>query len=126
MLELYANIRKRRNELEMTQSELAAKVGYSDKSMVAKVENGKVDLPQSKILEFARALQTTPSELMGWNEKVSNWMEYHGIEYDTDTQEYLQELRDRSEMKMLFKSAKTASKEQIEAIVHLLDSMKGK
>lgn len=125
MLELYANIRKRRNELEMTQSELANKVGYSDKSMVAKVENGKVDLPQSKILEFAKALNTTPSELMGWKEKVSDWIAFQNG-FDTEEEEYLQELRDRSEMKMLFKSAKTASKEQIEAIVNLLDSMKGK
>ena len=45
---------------------------------------------------------------------------------DRETREYLQELRDRNEMKMLFKSAKTASKEQIEAIVNLLESMKGK
>ena len=45
---------------------------------------------------------------------------------ELETQEYLQELRDRSEMKMLFKSAKTASKDQIEAIVNLLESMKGK
>lgn len=45
---------------------------------------------------------------------------------DMEEQEYLQELRDRSEMKMLFKSAKTATKDQLLAIVNLLDSMKGK
>lgn len=65
MLQLYANIKKRRLELEMTQSDLAQKMGYADKSMIAKIEKGTVDLPQSKIIAFAKILQTTPGELMG-------------------------------------------------------------
>jgi repressor LexA len=67
-LKLYENIRERRKELGLTQSDLAHKVGYSDKSMIAKIENGKVDLGQSKILEIAKALQISPSELTGWED----------------------------------------------------------
>lgn len=66
MLQLYKNIKNRRTELHLTQSELADKMGYADKSMIAKIEKGLVDLPQSKILAFAKALETTPSCLMGW------------------------------------------------------------
>lgn len=66
MLQLYKNIKSRRTELHLTQSELADKMGYADKSMIAKIEKGLVDLPQSKILAFAEALETTPSYLMGW------------------------------------------------------------
>ena len=66
MLQLYKNIKSRRTELRLTQSELADKMGYADKSMIAKIEKGLVDLPQSKILAFAEALETTPSCLMGW------------------------------------------------------------
>lgn len=66
MLDLYENIKSRRLELDMTQEELAEKTGYSGKSMIAKIEKGKVDLPQSKILLFANALKTTPAYLMGW------------------------------------------------------------
>jgi transcriptional regulator with XRE-family HTH domain len=66
MVELYENIKKRRMELGMTQTELANKVGYSDKGMISKVENGKVDIPQSLIFKFAKALKTTPAYLMGW------------------------------------------------------------
>lgn len=51
----------------MTQTDLALKMGYADKSMIAKIEKGNVDLPQSKILAFANALETTPGELMGWD-----------------------------------------------------------
>jgi len=69
MLELYKNIKNKRNELHISQEELANKVGYTDRSMIAKVEKGGVDLTQTKIALFAKALQSTPSELMGWEEE---------------------------------------------------------
>lgn len=62
------NIRKRRIELSMTQEELAAKMGYKSKSTINKIELGINDIPQSKIVQFAEKLGTTPSDLMGWNE----------------------------------------------------------
>lgn len=72
MISLYKNIKKRRTELGMTQDELAKKLGYmSGKSMIAKIEAGKVDLPQSKIVEFANALHTTPGDLLGSIEEDS-------------------------------------------------------
>lgn len=68
MLELYRNIKKRRKDLGLTQTDLALKLGYADKSMVAKIEAGSVDLSQSKIVAFAEALETTPAYLMGWED----------------------------------------------------------
>lgn len=69
MLELYKNIRGKRKELKISQEELAKMVGYTDRSMIAKVEKGEVDLSQTKIGLFAKALQTTPASLMGWEEE---------------------------------------------------------
>lgn len=66
--DLYNNIKNRRTELNMTQTELAQKVGYADKGMISRVENGKVDLSQSQIIKFAKALDIDPGVLMGWNE----------------------------------------------------------
>lgn len=73
MIDLYKNIKKRRQELKMSQSKLAELVGYTNRSSIAKIEAGKIDLPQSKIAEIARALQTTSSDLMGWKDKKINW-----------------------------------------------------
>ena len=64
-LELYKNIKARRVELGLTQTELARRAGYADKSMISRIEKGLIDLPQTKIMEIAQALHTTPSELMG-------------------------------------------------------------
>ena len=68
MLELYKNIRKRREELGLSQLELAELTGYTSKTSISKIESGSIDLPQSKIKAFADALRTTPSKLMGWTE----------------------------------------------------------
>lgn len=62
------NIYKRRIELGMTQEELAEKLGYKSKSSINKIELGVNDLPQRKIALFAKALHTTPGDLMGWND----------------------------------------------------------
>lgn len=73
MEEVYKNIRKRRLELGMTQSELARLAGYENRSSIARIERGDHDLPQSKVLDIARALNTTPSYLYGWEgEEVAN------------------------------------------------------
>lgn len=68
ILSLYKNIKAKRQELGLSQEELAKKVGYRDRTSIAKIETGKVDLSQSKIIEFANILGVTPSCLMGWDE----------------------------------------------------------
>lgn len=66
MLNLYKNIKLQRQKLGLTQSDLVKRLGYADKSMIAKIENGNIDLPQSKIVAFANALNISPLLLMGW------------------------------------------------------------
>lgn len=68
MTSIGENISIKRKELGMTQEQLAQKLGYKSKSTINKIELGVNDIPQSKIVRFAEALQTTPAELMGWFE----------------------------------------------------------
>ena len=69
MLDVYKRIKQLRINLGMSQGELADKTGYNDRSSIAKIEAGEVDLTQSKIVAFAKALNTTPGYLMGWDEE---------------------------------------------------------
>jgi repressor LexA len=64
-------IYKIRNEKGLTQDELAAAVGYKSRSTIAKIESGERDAPQTMIVALAKALGTTPSYLMGWEESNS-------------------------------------------------------
>lgn len=65
MSEIYDRIKQRRLELGLTVEELAQRMGYKDKSSISKIENGKADIPQSKVVAFARALNTTTAFLIG-------------------------------------------------------------
>lgn len=64
-METHENIKRLREKLGWSQEELAEKVGYTDRSSIAKIEAGKVDLQQSKIAAFAAALSVSPAQLMG-------------------------------------------------------------
>lgn len=59
-------IKARRNELKLSQRELAARLGYNDHTTLTRIEAGKVDLTQSKVAQFADVLGVTPAYLMGW------------------------------------------------------------
>lgn len=64
MKRLYLNIRNRRLELNMSQEELARKVGYTDRSSIAKIETGKVDISVNMLQKIAAALDTDPLTLL--------------------------------------------------------------
>ena len=55
-----------RKEQKLTQRELAARMGYTDHTTITRIEAGKVDLPQSRIAQFAKVLGVTPGHLLGW------------------------------------------------------------
>ena len=77
-------IKSLREDKKLSQSELATLVGYKDKTAIAKVEAGKVDLPQSKISAFAKALNTTTSYLFSdevAEEPVTIAAHFDGDEY---------------------------------------------
>ena len=65
MYELSTRLRLRREELGLSQEELAQRMGYRSKSSITKLEKGINDIPQSKVEELAAALQTTPAYLLG-------------------------------------------------------------
>lgn len=68
MQKLYENIKYYRKLNHMTQDELAKRAGYTDRSSIAKIERGDVDLSQSKILQFAEIFGIAAGDLVGWEE----------------------------------------------------------
>lgn len=70
MIELYKNIKRLREEKGLSQDALAKLTGYTDRSSITKIEKGQVDLQQSKIELFAKALDTSSRELVGWDNNI--------------------------------------------------------
>lgn len=95
MSELYKRIKQKREELGLSQDELAKRIGYKSRSSINKIESGENDIPQSKIRAFARALETTTAQLMGFVEfqkKLNDQVVFeeqlkqlgYGLGYDED------------------------------------------
>ena len=101
----------------MTQQELADKLNTT-KQTIGKYEKGIVsNLPLNRIRELADALDCDPSYLTGWD----------GLPEDGNEEEllsYLEELRSRPEMRMLFESSRDMSVEQVRAIVAMIENFK--
>ena len=81
MGKLHENIKKRREELEMSQDELAQKIGYTHRSAINKIEMGVNNFPTNKLDVFATALHTTPEMLMGTDvDRVQEQASYYIVE----------------------------------------------
>ena len=99
-------IKRRRKELDLTQQELALAVGYSDRSMIAKIEANAVDLPTSKVDAIAERLHTTSAYLLG-----------------LDTEARLEDLKEEinSLKNELYCTDDEAKREEIEAMLAALN-----
>lgn len=62
---LYDRIRIVREGLGISQTDLAKQCGYKGRQMISQIESGIIDLPVSKLILIAAALNVTPSYLLG-------------------------------------------------------------
>lgn len=63
-VEIGLKIKNRREEIGLTQRQLATKVGYTSPSSIAQIERGRINIPQSKLEALAVALMVDVSYLM--------------------------------------------------------------
>lgn len=72
ILNINEKIKQLRVQQGMPQQELAEHVGFKTASAINKIELGKRDINQSKIILFANALNTTPAYLMGCDDEKAD------------------------------------------------------
>lgn len=97
MAEIGKRIRSKREELGLTQEELAARLGYKSKTTIAKIENGTNDIVQSKVVDFAKALNTSVAYLMGWSESSYPNKSDYSIVLDSDERLLIERYKTLSE-----------------------------
>lgn len=68
-MDLADKVRIRRTELGLSQEELARRMGYSSRTSINKIENGR-PCSQKIIARLAKALDVSVSFLMGWDEEI--------------------------------------------------------
>lgn len=123
MYELYQNIKRYRLLKEWSQEELARRIGYADKSMISRIESGKVDLSQSQILKFAEVFGVTASDLMG-NDGAADSDNEGGYYVNAETARIAQQIYDDPDLRILFDAADDVSPESIRLAAEMLRRMK--
>ena len=73
MSTLGQRIRRRREELNLTQQELAERLGYRSKVSVSNAENDRDDMTTTRISKYAEALEVSEAYLMGWTEEDNDY-----------------------------------------------------
>ena len=100
-----------RERAGLSQVELADKIGIT-KQLLWKYENDHItNIPLEKLSLIGKVCNVDPAVLSGWKEE----------DEDEELLEYLEELRTRPEMKMLFDSSRHMSIDQVKAIVSMIE-----
>lgn len=119
-------INQRRLELGYTADALA-KLLNKNRATIYRYENGDIENMPIDVLEpLAKALNTTPAYLMGWQEphQQNKSTQKEGYYVDPETAEYAEMLRTRPEMRMLFSASRGISKEDMEKAVEYIELLK--
>ena len=61
-------IKKRREDLGLSQMQLAIKMGYNNRSAISRAETSGDEIGANRVKKFAEALNCTPAYLMGWKD----------------------------------------------------------
>ena len=72
-------IRARREELGLSVAELAKRLGKNRATVYRYESNDIEDMPSSVLEPLAKALQTTPPYLMGWDDKQTKAFDYANV-----------------------------------------------
>nr|WP_314458541.1 helix-turn-helix transcriptional regulator [uncultured Clostridium sp.] len=106
-------IKQRREELGMSQEELARMAGYKSRSSINKIEVDGRGLPQSKITAIAKALKTTPASLMGWEKTESFALDHVNSCFGESAREML------SNFQKLNESGQKEALKRVSEMVHI-------
>lgn len=115
-------IKLARETKNLSQTDLANACKISKQTLYKYENNIITNIPSDKIEVIANYLSTSPAYLMGW--ETDNKDTNNKLTDDEELQEYLEELKNRSEMRMLFSLAKGATKEDVEKAVKIIEALK--
>ena len=122
MFEIGERIRKKRKQRDMTLDDVCKKVGIA-RNTLSQYETGVItNFSLSKVESIARALNTSPGYLMGWEDDPDETDA--GISPDAEINEALEFFANRPEGKMLFSVTKDATTEEILQAVKIIEALK--
>ena len=105
-----SRLKELRTRQGLTLEYVGERIGVSKQTM-QRYESGVIfNIPKARIEALAQVYGSTPEYIMGWDAG------------DAELNEYLEELRNRPEMRMYFSLAKGATKEDVETAVRIVEA----
>ena len=105
----------------MKQIELSEKTGIN-KGAISSYLSGKYEPKQANVASLAQVLSVNEAWLLGKEVPMDTPIPAPAV--DSELGEYLEELKNRSEMRMLFQLAKGATKEDVEKAVRIIEALR--
>lgn len=127
-MRIWERIKQRRLELGYTADALA-KLLNKNRATIYRYENGDIENMPIDVLEpLAKALNTTPAYLMGWQEphQQNKSTQTEGYYVDPETAEFAEYLRTRPEARLLFSASRGISKEEMQEAVNYIEFIKSR
>lgn len=139
-----ARIKLRREQLNMSEQELANLLGYPDADSITAIEENGDSLTTPQIADISKVLRTNINWLMGWTdnpdpdypiaseklqaaqEGIDNLVGFKTNKYylDEETAEAAQSLFENDDMRLLFDAAKDSKPEDLKMAADLLKRLK--
>lgn len=108
-------LKELRTERGLTQEEVGKIIGVQ-KAAIQKYEKGNVEnMKRSAIQKLSKFFGVSPAYLMGLEDPK-----------DDEMGEYLEILKNRPELKMFFNLTKDATREEVEKVVKVIETILGK
>lgn len=120
-------IKNKRLQLGISVDELAAKLGKNRATVYRYEKDDIKDLPITVLEPLANALETTPADLLGWEDNNgSNVTEdsYSNYYLDPETAKVAQELHDDPDLRILFDAARDAKPETLRTAAEMIRVLK--
>jgi len=118
-------IREKRCELQWSQTELATRAHYSDKTAISKIENAGNNITMKQVNRIAEALGVSSAYLMGWGD-VDYVDSFGNVIETTPTKSKQQEVEFYERMRAYYERYINASPEVQSAIDLLLETSQRK
>ena len=121
MKEISDKIKSRRIELDMTQDDLARKIGVKPPTIFRWETGTTKKISSDKIEALADALEVSVSYLMGWSDDING----KGNKHDPEVEALLEKIHKDENVRILLDSAVDLTKEDIQFVVNLVHNMRG-
>lgn len=129
--QIHERIKRLRKQNKLSVDEIVKKLNISRATYYRYESNEIEKLPLTILEPLAKILNTTPAYLMGWQEPhqgststLSKQTEDYYL--DAEAAEYVEMLRTRPEMRMLFSASRGISKEEMQEAVNYIEFIKSR